>query len=139
MNFKPINGTLIANDEDSAQFLAAVSQMGECELFAIEDIRTLEQNAKMWPMLSDISKQVVWMGQKHDTNTWKHIITAAHKAQTFVHGIGGSLVVIPCSTRRLSKKAFSELIEQIYAFGDEQEVKWSEPALAAYNHYREAQ
>ena len=138
MNFKPINRTLIANSEEAAQYLEAVGQMGEVELFGIEDLRTVEQNAKMWPMLGDISKQVTWMGQKHDTKVWKVIITAAHNDQTFVHGIGGTLVVIPCSTRRLSKKAFSELIEQIYAFGAEQEVKWSEPALAAYEQYREA-
>lgn len=139
MKFKETNNALYAGCQESAQFIELVSVMEECELFSIDSIRTHEQNAKMWPMLGDISRQVVWMGQKHDTDTWKHIITAAHKAQTFVHGIGGSLVVIPCSTRRLSKKAFSELIEQIYSFGAEQEVKWSEPALAAYEQYREAE
>lgn len=136
MKFKAINNTLIAACEEAAEYLSLVC--GEVELFGLDNIRTVEQNAKMWPMLQDISKQVTWMGAKHDTETWKVIITAAHNSQTFVQGIGGSLVVMPCSTRRLSKKRFSELIEQIYAFGAEQDVKWSEPALKAYEQYREA-
>jgi len=136
MKFKVISNALVAACEDSAQFIALV--VDECELFGLDDLRTMEQNKKMWPMLKDISDQVVWMGQKHDTLTWKYIIIAAHTSQVFVHGLGGSLVVIPSSTRRLSKKRFSELIEQIYSFGDEQEVKWSEPALRAYSEYREA-
>ncbi len=127
---------LLEADEEAAQYLSLVH--GVVELFGLDDIRTVEQNAKMWPMLQDISKQVTWMGVKHDTETWKVIITAAHNSQTFVQGIGGSLVVMPCSTRRLSKKRFSDLIEQIYSFGAEQDVKWSEPALKAYELYREA-
>ncbi len=136
MIFKNINGTLIAGCQQAHEFLQVC--LDDVELFSTENVRTLEQNKKMWPMLADISKQVVWMGQKHDTETWKVIISAAHKAQTFVHGIGGSLVVMPTSTRRLGKKKFSELIEQIYSFGAEQDVRWGEPALAAYEEYREA-
>ena len=137
MKFLAYTKSLVPNCEDSAEFLEYASKMEECELFSIDDLRTVEQNSKFWPMLADISKQVVWMGQKHDTVTWKYIIIAAHTSQTFVHGIGGSLVVIPSSTRRLNKKRFSELIEQIYSFGDSEGVTWGEPALKAYETYRE--
>ena len=136
MRFKVINGTLIAGDEEAAELLSFAQD--EIELFSIEDMRTLEQNAKMWPMLTDISKQVTWMGAKHTPTVWKVIIIAAWRGQTFVNGIGGTIVAIPVSSKRLGKKAFSELIEAIYAFGAEQNVKWSEPALAAYQEYREA-
>jgi len=138
MKFKSINGTLIAACEDSSDYIRLVTDMGECELFSMDSIRTIAQNKKLWPMLSDISKQVTWMGAKHSAETWKHIITAAWKAQVFVQGIGGTLVVIPAKTSRLSKKAFTELIMCIQVFGDEQEVKWSDPSLAAFAEYKEA-
>ena len=89
-------------------------------------------------MLTDISHQVVWFESKHDTETWKHIITAAWRNQVFLHGIGGGMVAIPTSTSKLNKSEFAELIEAIYVFGSEKDVEWSEPALKAYESYREA-
>ena len=88
--------------------------------------------------MTDISKQVTWLGAKHDPETWKVIIVSAWRSQVFVQGIGGTLVVIPPKTSRLSKKSFSELIESIYSFGSGESVKWSDPALQAYSDYREA-
>ena len=116
MIFKNINGTLIAGCQQAHEFLQVC--LDEVELFSLDGIRTMAQNKKMWPMLSDI--------------------TAAWKAQVFVQGIGGTLVVIPARTSRLNKKEFSELIEAIYSFGSGEDVRWSEPALAAYELYREA-
>jgi|TARA_R110002124_G_scaffold258111_2_gene423866 hypothetical protein len=136
MIFKNINGTLIAGCQQAHEFLQVC--LDEVELFSLDGIRTMAQNKKMWPMLSDISKQVTWLGAKHDPETWKHIITAAWKAQVFVQGIGGTLVVIPARTSRMNKKEFSELIEAIYSFGSGEDVRWGEPALAAYEEYREA-
>ena len=138
MLFKPINGTLITRDQDAVEWMELVADMDEVELFSVESIRTLKQNKKMWPLLTDISKQVTWMGAKHDPETWKVIIVSAWRSQVFVQGIGGTLVVIPPKTSRLSKKSFSELIESIYSFGSGESVKWSDPALQAYEDYREA-
>jgi len=136
MKFKNIGGTLIAGCEQSAQFLAVC--LDEVELFSTDGLRTLAQNKKMWPMLTDLSTHVVLMGLKHKPEIWKHIITAAWKSQIFVHGIAGSLVVIPTSTSKMNKKEFSELIEQMYAYGSDEGVPWSEPSLKAYEQYREA-
>lgn len=138
MKFKVISNALVAACEDSSQFIALVTDIGECELFSNETIRTIAQNSKLWPMLTDISKQVELFEAKHTPVVWKHIISAAWKAQYFVRGIGGTLVVIPVATSKLSKKAFSELIECIYAYGSDEGVEWSEPALRAYSEYREA-
>jgi hypothetical protein len=41
-----------------------------------EMTRTLEQNKKMWPLLKDLSDQVVWFGNKYDSDDWKDLITA---------------------------------------------------------------
>lgn len=138
MKFRNLNNTLIAACEESRKFLEIVRSVEFVELFSREGLRTLQQNAKLWPMLTDISKQVEWFGQYHSPETWKHIISAAWKEQVFLHGIGGGLVAIPVSTSKLRKREFAELIECIYAFGSEKNVVWSDPALKCYEQYREA-
>jgi hypothetical protein len=39
--------------------------------------RSLDQNAALWAMLGDVSKQVVWHGRKLDPEDWKHIFSAS--------------------------------------------------------------
>lgn len=89
-----------------------------------EPTRTLEQNALMWPLLEDISKQVDWYGQRLTDEEWKDVLTAALKKQKAVPGIDGGFVVLGTRTSRMSKADFSELVELIYAFGAEHGVKF---------------
>ena len=100
--------------------------------------RSLSQNAKMWPMLTDVSKQVDWYGEKLSPEDWKHVFTAGLTKQRAVPGLEGGFVVLGQSTSKMPKAVFSRLIEIIYAFGAEQNVEWSEPAMRAYEQYREA-
>jgi len=93
--------------------------------------RTLDQNAKLWPMLTDISRQVEWYGQKLNPYEWKDVLTAALKKQKAVPGIDGGLVMIGAHTSQMTKEEMSDLLEVIYAFGAEKGVKWSEPEKAA--------
>ncbi len=92
------------------------------------DPRTLEQNAKLWAMLSDVSNQVDWYGQKLANEDWKDLFTAVLRQQRTVPGIGGGFVVLGLRTSKMSKREFSELVEIIYAFGSEKGVQWSEQA-----------
>jgi hypothetical protein len=41
-----------------------------------ESTRTLGQNRKMWPLLKDLSDQVIWYGNRYDSDDWKDLITA---------------------------------------------------------------
>lgn len=100
--------------------------------------RSNDQNAKLWPMLSDISRQVEWFGKKHKPEHWKDIITASFEQCEAVPGIDGGIVMIGGHTSRYTKKRFSELIEYIYAFGAEKRIAWSEPALQVFAEYRGA-
>jgi len=100
--------------------------------------RSLSQNAKMWPMLTDVSKQVDWYGEKLSPDEWKCVVTAGLLKQRAVPGIEGGFVVLGQSTSKMPKTEFSQLIEIIYAFGAEQNVQWSEPAMRAYEQYRES-
>ena len=100
--------------------------------------RTNKQNARLWATLTDVSKQVEWLdctGQyvKLDREDWQHVFTAALENQKTVPGIQGGLVVLGVSTRSKSKAWFSDLFEMIHAFGAERGVRWSDPALEAFD------
>lgn len=91
--------------------------------------RSPEQNARLWAMLADISRQVVWHGRKLDSEAWKHVFTAALKKQDVVPNIDGTgFVVLGQSTSKMGKREMSELQELISAFGAERDVMWTEPA-----------
>lgn len=106
-----------------------------------EMTRTLEQNARMWATLTDISKQVVWHGLKLAPEEWKHVFTATLKGQKTVPNLDGTgFIILGQSTRAMSKKEFSNLLELAYAFGAEQGVKWSETAkteLIIFDWYKD--
>lgn len=91
-----------------------------------EPTRNLEQNAKLWAMLSEVSRQVDWYGRKLTPENWKHVFTASLSKQDVVPGIDGGFVVLGKSTSSMSKREFAELIELIYAFGAERGVKFNE-------------
>lgn len=100
----------------------------QCPTCGRGEQRTTEQNARMWAMLADISRQVVWHGQQLTKEEWKDVLTAALKRQRVVPGLDGGFVVLGTSTRRMSKKEHSELMELIAAFGAEQDVRFRDAA-----------
>ena len=99
--------------------------------------RSISQNAKLWPMLTDVSKQVIWYGEALTSDEWKQMLTASLRKQKTIPGTDGGFVVVGMSTSKMDKETFSMLIEVIYAFGSNHGVKWSEKALATYEKYRE--
>lgn len=95
-----------------------------------EPKRTLDQNAKLWPMLEDVARQVEWYGQRLTAEEWKDVFTASLRKAKVVPGLdAGSFVVLGLHTSKLKKAEFSCLIELIYAFGAERDVVWSEPVI----------
>lgn len=92
--------------------------------------RSLEQNAKMWAMLSDISKAKP-EGREHTPEVWKCLFMQAcgHEVQ-FVPGLSGLPFPIGFRSSKLSKAQASELIEFILAWGTERGVPWSDEARA---------
>lgn len=98
------------------------------EVLIQERKRTKDQNAKLWPMLTDVSEQVVWHGSTLTPEEWKHVFTAALHRQKVVPGIDGGFVAIGLSTSKMRVGELRDLIELIYAFGAEHGVKWSDEA-----------
>ena len=93
-----------------------------------EPTRSVDQNALLWALLSDVSDQVEWYGQKLAPEDWKHIFSASLKHQRAVPGLDGGFVVLGQSTSRMGKQEFSDLVEIIHAFGFERGVKFREDA-----------
>jgi hypothetical protein len=86
--------------------------------------RSNEQNRRMWAMLTDISNQVEWYGQRLSPEDWKHVFSAGLKKQRAVPGIDGGFVVLGLATSRMTKAEMSELQELIAAFGAEHSVRF---------------
>ena len=84
--------------------------------------RSLDQNAKMWACLTDISKQVDWYGNKLSPDDWKHVLSASLKKQRAVPGIDGGFVVVGLSTSQMTISEMSEMIELAHAFGADKGV-----------------
>lgn len=92
--------------------------------------RTIDQNAKMWALLGDISAQVAWVVDgdtvRLDPHDWKQILTAAlKKHQRVAKGVDGGLVFLGTHTSHMNTDEMSELIEMILWFGAEHSVNWS--------------
>ncbi|CAI1181796.1 recombination protein NinB [Serratia proteamaculans] len=96
-----------------------------------EPTRSLEQNARLWATLRDISEQVIWYGRKMDSESWKHVFSAALKKQVTVPGIEGGFVVLGQSTSKMRVGEMRDLIELINAFGAEHGVHFSDESRLA--------
>ncbi|MFW3166218.1 recombination protein NinB [Pseudomonas syringae pv. syringae] len=98
----------------------------------VKSRRTLEQNAKLWAMLGDISRQVEWpvngVMQKLDSEDWKALMTAAARQEVrMASGINGGVVMLGESTKRMTVAELGDVIECMYVFGAEKGVRWTEP------------
>lgn len=100
---------------------------------AREESRTDKQNRMMWPLLKDLSDQVVWYGEKLESAEWKDLITvlvsqmqSPEKEQKSAPGINGGRVYFGVRTSQSSKRYMVEVIEAIFWFGTEHNVKFSE-------------
>lgn len=100
---------------------------GRLEWKPLRCTRTLQANAAMWALLTDISKQVDWYGEKLTPENWKDLMTAVLKKQRSVPGIEGGFVVLGARTSRMSKEEMSDLLELMHAFAAEHDVKLSAP------------
>jgi hypothetical protein len=111
-----------ADRERAAEWLAKAPVGTRLEFKAAK--RSLDQNSKLWAMLTDVSKQIKWHGQKLSTNDWKEIFIAAlRKELRLVPNLDNTgWVSLGHSSSDLTKEEFSELIDLIQAWGAEHNV-----------------
>lgn len=101
--------------------------------------RSRDQNDKLHAMFADVAKHCEFMGEKRDLETWKRLLVDAFARLKAAEGqpLTGSGQIVPnldgtgfvqlgVQTRKLKKAECSELIEFLYAWGTEKNVRWSD-------------
>ena len=123
---------ILAHDLARRRAMQAVADAPAGQVVTIkEPTRNLEQNALLWALLSEVSRQVDWYGQKLTSEEWKDVFSASLKRQKVVLGLDGGFVVCGQRTSQMGKKEFGELIELIQAFGVERGVVFGDERVAA--------
>lgn len=93
--------------------------------------RSSDQNAKLWAMLSDISRAKP-QGRCHTPEVWKCLfMQACGHAVQFEMGLDGRPFPMGFRSSHLSKSQMSDLIEFASAYGAEHGVQWSDEMRAA--------
>jgi hypothetical protein len=96
-----------------------------------EATRSIEQNSKLWAMLSDISRAKP-DGRMHTPEVWKCLaMHACGHAVQFELGLNGQPFPTGYRSSRLTKSEMGDLIEFLYQYGAEKGVVWTEPERAA--------
>lgn len=98
-----------------------------------EPARTLDQNAKLWAVLSDISRARP-EGREHTPEVWKAVfMQALGHEQQFAMGLDGAPFPLGWRSSKLTKAQFSELLEFIFATCATRgwNIQWSEPEAVA--------
>jgi len=91
-----------------------------------EATRSTDQNAKLWAMLSDVSRAKP-DGRRHTPDVWKALFmhSCGHAVQ-FEAGLDGAPFPVGFRSSRLTVAQMSELIEFVYAWGSERGVIWTD-------------
>ena len=88
--------------------------------------RSLDQNARLWAMLTDISQQVDWYGTKLTPDDWKDILSASLRKARVVPTIDGDgFVPLGMRTSSMTKAEFGALMDLGEAFGAQRGVVFS--------------
>ena len=95
--------------------------------------RTLEQNAKMWAMLTEIAASGELRDQRWTPDQWKSIFmqSLGHPVEVLPSLDGKSWFPVSLSSSRLSKEQMSEMIECMLAWGTQNGVKFADDPVAA--------
>lgn len=96
--------------------------------------RSLEQNALLWTLLTDLSKAKP-DGRCHTPETWKCIVMhAAGHEVSFENGLDGRPFPVGFRSSNMTVAQMSELIEYVFAYGATQGVEFSEPRPIEHTH-----
>ena len=99
-----------------------------------EKTRTLEQNAKLHAMLSDIAQQATYQGDRMDIDGWKNLFVSGHTIATkepykLVMGLEGELVNVRERTSKMGVRRLASLIEYVGAWAAENGVVFKTPPI----------
>ena len=95
-----------------------------------EPKRSIQQNDRMWALLTQVSVQLVWHGQRLSPEDWKTVFMAGlNQEMRMVPNIeGNGFVQLGRSSSKLSKAEMSDLMGLIEAFAAQHDVDLMEQA-----------
>lgn len=91
-------------------------------------VRNADQNAKFHAMVRDIANQMTWGGAMWSEEDWKRLFLGAKFGQPivpnpFTHGM---CVMNAKRSKDLTQEQMAELIGEVEAFGNTNEVQWTD-------------
>jgi hypothetical protein len=114
---------ILINDKVRQNALAAFYNADDGAVVTIgPKNRSLDQNAKLHAMLTDVAKSgIEWAGKPRSVDEWKVIIISGHSVATghggeVIPGIEGEFVAIRESSASMSVSRAASLIEYLLAF-----------------------
>lgn len=94
--------------------------------------RSVDQNSRLWAMLTDVASQKEHCGRKYSADVWKTLFMHAwQKEIDIVPALDGRGVVPLTRTSDLSKAELSELMEFIASWGVQEGVVFHDDQVAA--------
>ena len=125
MNYPPIKLIGSAQRYHAAKF---IEQAPDGYIVTIkEPTRSLDQNARLWAMLTDVSKAMPH-GRRHTPDDWKCLFMHACGWEVqFLDGLDGRPFPSGFRSSHTTVRQMADLITFISAYGDEHGVAWSEP------------
>lgn len=93
-----------------------------------EETRRDAQNRKLWPMLKDIREQVPGMGTFTQEDMKLRFMDALGEELAYLPKLyGAGFFPVGARSSTLTVRQFAALIELLYKFGAENNVRWTEP------------
>jgi hypothetical protein len=86
-----------------------------------EPSRSLDQNAALWPLLTEFSEQLLWPVNgrmvKMEPEEWKDVLSAAFRGEQarLAIGLNGGVVMLGLRTSKMGKRQFSEFLDFLHA------------------------
>ncbi len=98
------------------------------EVSVKSETRSSAQNKLMWQRLEEVSRSVLWDGERMTGEEWKDWFTAALRQQRMVRGMNGGVVFLGQRTSKMTIPEMTEMLDLISAFGAQQGVAFKDEA-----------
>lgn len=117
-----MNRYILAHDTARRRAVEAVANAPAGYVVTVkEPSRSLDQNAALWPILEEFSRQLVWPVNgrmvKMEPEEWKDVLSAAFRGEQarLAMGLDGGVVMLGLRTSKMGKKQFSEFLDFLHA------------------------
>lgn len=130
--------------ENVCAAIRLLAEIGQDFQIRLEEVkRTLDQNAAMWPALTDFASQVPWPVTQRDGSTkqataddMKDVLTATFESEVrMAPGLRGGFVMLGARTSKYGKKKMGDFLTFIRAEGNDRGVVWSKKANDNFDFY----